>query len=323
MIVRIVLLTLLIPALAFADWERLAPLPSPNGGFACGFVDGKLLVAGGTNWRDGTKQWLDVIWRYDPETKGWSSPGKLPRPCAYAASGVINNRLIIAGGSDGTTVSDDVLSLATDGQCQKPGKLPEGSVYSCSAVLNDQLHIAGGATEPARLETFTTSHFRLAFDRFNLPIVTRGEPLGKAGFGIGTAAAASKRVFIFGGAQYNAATQVTNLDQVQVLGAEGPIVKLPQAIRGLTAVPLSEPYIYLAGGYPNDSDGFVDTGWIFQATLGRFVPATSLPIKAMVHLVSDGEWIYCLGGEDRKQHRSDQMWRIRIRELLAPVILQR
>ncbi len=323
MMVRALLLTLLMHTVALADWESLAPLPTPNGGFACGFIDGKLIVAGGTNWQDGTKQWLDGIWRYDPAASAWSAVGKLPQPCAYAASGVINRRLIIAGGSDGKSVSSDVLSVAADGQCQTLGKLPEGRVYSSSAVLNDQLYIAGGATDHAKLETFTSTLFRLSFDRFNLPVVTTDKPLGDIGFGIGTAASAWNRVFVFGGARFSPTTQVSNLEAIHVIEAEIPTAKLPEAIRGLAAIPVSKHHIYLAGGYPGDAEGFTDRAYLFLATGGRFVPAAPLPIKAMVHLASDGEWIYCLGGEDRKQHRSDQMWRIRISELMAPVIMQR
>jgi hypothetical protein len=35
-----------------------------------------------------------------------------------------------------------------------------------------------------------------------------------------------------------------------------------------------------------------------------------------VSLVKSGDWLYCIGGEDRKRHRTDAIYRIRWRELL-------
>lgn len=74
---------LLMSSSVHAGWESLAPLPEPNGGFACGVVGYRLIVAGGTNWKDDTKHWLDVIWSYDPAANAWSVVGHLPQPCAY------------------------------------------------------------------------------------------------------------------------------------------------------------------------------------------------------------------------------------------------
>lgn len=322
MITRFVSIVALTLTFAKADWEPLAPLPTGNGGFACGIVDGRLIVAGGTNWSDDTKHWLDVIWAYDPQTNTWTTMGKLPAPCGYAASGVVQGKLIIAGGSDGKAAHRDILAVNAKGESQVVGQLAEGRIYSCSTAYNDQLYIAGGGTDPADLKTFTATQHRVSFSTDGKATVSDGPRLCEVGFGTGTAAGAWKRVFVFGGARSDPATQVVNLDAVHVLDASEPKSTLPHAIRGITAVPVSEHYIYLAGGYPNDETGFTDEGFLFIATSDKFVPAKPLPIKSMVHLATDGEWVYCLGGEDRKKHRSDKVWRIRAQELLAPVIVK-
>lgn len=322
MITRLASLFVLTFSLARADWEPLAPLPAGNGGFACGFVEGRLVVAGGTNWTDDTKHWLDVIWSYDPNSNTWATIGKLPQPCGYAASGVVRGKLVIAGGSDGKIAHRDILTVNAKGEAQIVGQLAEGRIYSCSTAYQDGLYIAGGGTDPADLKTFTATQHRVSFSSDGKTTVSEGPRLGEVGFGTGTAAAAWKRVFVFGGARSDPTTQVVNLDAVHVLHATEPKPTLPHPIRGITAVLLNEHYIYLAGGYPNDEAGFTDEGFVFIATSGKFVPAKPLPIKSMVHLASDGEWIYCLGGEDRKKHRSDKVWRIRAQELLAPVIVK-
>lgn len=310
---------LLMSSSVYAGWESLAPLPEPNGGFACGVVGGRLIVAGGTNWKDDTKHWLDVIWSYDPAANAWSVVGHLPQPCAYAASGVINDTLVIASGSDGKTASKQVLGLDATGKCRKLGELPAGAIYTASTVLNDELWMAGGASDPADLSTLKAAVTRLSVADGKL--VVKPEPdAGKTGFGIGSAATAWKRAFVFGGARFDPAAQVMNLDEVLVLNDADPKTRLPHAIRGLSAVPVSDHHIYLAGGYPDDATGFTDQAWVFLATSGKVLPALPLPIKGMVHFASDDEWIYCLGGEDKKKHRSELMWRIRRDELMAAVI---
>src|SRR5688500_9107294 len=85
-----------------ADWEPVAPLPQPNGGFMAGCVGGKIIIAGGTNWKDDTKQWLDELHAFDPATNTWSAGGKLPHPLAYAACASDGSKLYFAGGADGT-----------------------------------------------------------------------------------------------------------------------------------------------------------------------------------------------------------------------------
>lgn len=70
---------------AHAVWEKLPPLPAPAAGFMAASVNGKIIIAGGTNWRDGVKRWLDSVWLFDPATGEWQIGPALPHPVAYAA----------------------------------------------------------------------------------------------------------------------------------------------------------------------------------------------------------------------------------------------
>ena len=88
------------PALA-AEWEPMPPLPEANGGFIGGALGEDLVIAGGTNWRDGTKHWLDGIFVFETSRKAWREAGRLTVPCAYAASGTSDGRLYFTGGSGG------------------------------------------------------------------------------------------------------------------------------------------------------------------------------------------------------------------------------
>src|SRR4051812_33088890 len=94
-----------------ADWEPVAPLPEPNGGFVAGCVDGKIVIAGGTNWKDDTKRWLDEVHLFDPSSNHWTTGPKLPHSLAYAACASDGTKLFFAGGADGTVGRKEVYSL--------------------------------------------------------------------------------------------------------------------------------------------------------------------------------------------------------------------
>jgi hypothetical protein len=84
---------------------------------------------------------------------------------------------------------------------------------------------------------------------------------------------------------------------------------LPFAVRGLAAVALDGRHLYLAGGYKNDAEGFTDRGFVYDIGEDHYRSTTSLPYRAIVGLVKSGEFVYCLGGEDKQQHRSAAVYR--------------
>ncbi|MBL9214577.1 MAG: hypothetical protein JNG83_03780, partial [Opitutaceae bacterium] len=87
-----------------------------------------------------------------------------------------------------------------------------------------------------------------------------------------------------------------------------PLAPLPQAVRGLSVVAIDAGRLYLAGGYANDQ--FSAQGLIYDIATDRYLPAVALPYAAMVTLLPCGEYLYCLGGEDRAKHRSAAAYRI-------------
>ena len=78
---------------------------------------------------------------------------------------------------------------------------------------------------------------------------------------------------------------------------------------------LDDRRILLAGGYKNDTDGFTNETFIFDTAAKTYTPAPALPIRSMVALVVHDGHVYSLGGEDRKQHRSAECFRIAIKAL--------
>ena len=299
-----------------ADWRPIAPLPVPNGGFAAGAVNGKVIIAGGTTWKDGVKVWLDEVWAYDAAVNRWDPKGRLPRPLAYGVCAESRDALLIAGGFDGTSGRTEVLRIREN---HEVGTLTNRLLYpACLAVggiLEGQpsrgLFIFGGSPDPAKLDAVLLTGQRVGLGK-------DGAEIDTPHFFIAASAVCGGALHVFGGARAASPTTVTNLAAAWVCrsGEWKPLAPLPVALRGVTALRLDDTHLYLAGGYGGDPEGFRSDAWIYDTVRNTYTPAKPLPIAAMVGLVSDGTHVYCLGGEDAMKHRTDQCWRIPLLALL-------
>lgn len=303
-----------------ADWESLPPLPEPNGGCMAGCVNNRLIIAGGTNWKDGTKRWLDKVHVFDPATKQWSAGPSLPHPLAYAAFASDGTSLFIAGGADGTRGRNEVYALRANLDLKKLGELPQPSVFAACSIHRNGLRILGGTPDPDDWSK-AVSDF-LTFD-FGTRGTTSTAPLTALhhGLGLPAVAAAGNRLFSFTGAWLNPATQqVGNLAESFAhdfaTNSWRAIAPFPKAVRGLSAVALDEKHIYLAGGHGTDEEGFLSEAFLYEVDADRYTPAKPLPLTALTCLVKCGDFLYVLGGEDAKKHRTAQCWRLRVDELL-------
>lgn len=193
-----------------------------------------------------------------------------------------------------------------------------GTVYSAGAFDGSKLYVIGGAMDQGLLSTATNAcHY---WD-VKTGVRTELPALPVSSFVTGTAAACDGRVLVFGGAKWDPGTEtVANLDTVFSLkpgrNKWEQHRRYPFAVRGVTAVALDRRFIYVAGGYKNDSEEFTSAAFLFDTRNNSFKPSVSLPYRAMVALVVLEGDLYCLGGEDRKRHRTDAAFRIPIRELL-------
>ncbi len=308
---------LLAPRSPAGTWETRAPLPVPNGGFVAAALGGRLVVAGGTTWDGDTKRWLDRIWTYDPSANHWSEAGGLAHALAYPVTAQAGDTLWWAGGSGGAEAHRALWALGTDLKPRLVSRLTEGFVYAAAAAIGFELHVVGGTDDQSALDR-TSRRFR-SVDLGNGRI-TELPPYPEAGFIIGTAAAVGGRVFVFGGTRWDAGPRtVVNHANAHAYDTAARrwsrLPPLPSPNRGLTAVVLDPRRIYLAGGYVSDEVGFVSDAFIFDPENPGYRSTTPLPYSGMVTLVRLGEWVYCLGGEDRKRHRSAAVHRIRAAEL--------
>ena len=301
-----------------ADWERIAPLPQQNGGFVCGAITGEIVIIGGTNWKDGTKHWLSRIHAYNPAKDQWREVGTLDAPLAYAAAGQDAETLWFAGGSSGTATHPSVWKIGAGLSAKRALTLDAGTVLAGGALIGATLYVLGGTDDMNQLNR--VSRIFLAVDLHTGRTTRLADYPGPA-FMIGAFAACGERLFAFGGARWDAgANAVANFSSAYAYSTAAQrweqLPPLPGVIRGITAVALDDQHLLLAGGYKNDDEEFTADAFIFDVKALRYIPTKPLPYKALVSLVKSGEWLYCLGGEDRKQHRTDAAFRIRWKELL-------
>ncbi len=301
-----------------ASWEKLPPLPEPNGGFICGAIDGNVVIAGGTNWKQETKHWLDRIWVFEPAKNAWRTAGTLPAPLAYAAFGETKDGIWLAGGTSGSKTPATLSRLDRQFAIKTVAPIDLRAVYCASALLEGKLFVIGGAPDQGTLEAMSNACHAITLTDGK---TTRLADLPGPGFMVGAAAACGGRIFVFGGARWDAAAcAVTNLSGSYAFSpAENrwqTLTPLPSANRGLAAIALDDRHLLLAGGYKNDVDEFTDEAFIFNTTRGEFQATKPLPYRSLVALVRCGDFVYCFGGEDKKKHRTDACYRIRIEELL-------
>jgi N-acetylneuraminic acid mutarotase len=297
---------------AGAGWERRASLPVGNGGFVAAALDGNLVVAGGTTWKGETKRWLDEIWVYDAATDRWRSEGRLPTSLAYPVCGYDGVSLWWVGGSAGGAALPGVWRLGPGLRPERVASGAGGRVYAAGGVMAGRLWVVGGTDDQAALDR-VNSGFRAI--ELESGAVEELPPYPEASVTTAAAVALGGRLFVFGGARWDPASRtVVNHATAHVFDVAArrwrKLPSLPHPARGLAAVALDEQRILIAGGYRNDAVEFVADTVVFDVESGTYRPAPSLPYAAMVTLVRDREWIYCLGGEDRKRHRTDAVHRV-------------
>ncbi|MCX6840041.1 MAG: hypothetical protein NTX35_19835 [Verrucomicrobia bacterium] len=344
MSVRLILMTkrlflsLALVSTAHAQWEQLPPLPEPNGGFICGHSNGKIVVLGGTNWEGGKKNWLKVAHFYDPVNRTWRSSHNMSEPVAYAAAFQGEHHFAFMGGFDG------LRSAMFFGWAEEPKPVqhfnfgqPDDMVLSASGMIDEKLIVVGGLADPAKIESVHRKtvilewgkeerHFFRTENAGSTPgyrlqhnfKVTRlvdypGKPFATAG-----SAVVGDELFVFGGMNYDAAARLpANSVEAYAFSPEKNVWRalkpLSAANRGLTAVALDDGHIYIAGGYRDD---FTAEAVIYDVKADSYWKAPPIPYAAMVGLVKLDGFVYCLGGEDKKQSRTDKFFRVPVSELL-------
>lgn len=319
---------LLISTVAHAaDWEKLPPLPAPNGGGICGVQGSRIVVAGGTNWEGGVKNWLRDVHEFDPATKKWETVKPLEKPAGYAVTFQSRDEkggglVSFAGGSDGKAALESFVGIdGKQNRFRAVSQLPDELVSCAGGQLGDRDVIVGGTNDAANLAGCVRTVHSLQFQDGNWIVAQLANYPGKP-FCTAASAVCGAELFVFGGANWDEKTKdspnagVVNASEAYAFS--GITMKwralrpMPFAARGMAAVALDNERVYLAGGYKSDPEGFTAEAFVYDASADAYSPAKPLPYAASVTLVAHDGFIYCIGGEDMKKHRSDAFFRIKV-----------
>ena len=291
-------LSLALVSTVQAQWEPLPPLPEPNGGCVCAYRNGKIIVLGGTNWAGGKKNWLKKVHEFDPLQKTWNAAPERSEAVAYAVVFQYDGSFIVRGGYNGE-------------QSAAVGSLKHG-VLAAGGLVNGAMILVGGTNDPSNIAELSQETWRLSKGNHR-----KADYPGKP-FAVAASAAAGSELFVFGGMNYDAETKLPmNSREAYAFSPEKnawrKLRPLEGVNRGLTAVALDDGHIYIAGGYRDD---FTAEAVIYDVKADSYRKAFSLPYAAMVGLVKLDGFVYCLGGEDKKQSRTDKFFRIPVSALL-------
>lgn len=305
-------LSLALASSALAQWEQLPPLPEPNGGFLGGHHGGQIVIVGGTNWEGGKKNWLSGVYTFAPEQRVWAKRHDMPSPIAYGLGFSHDSDLLLLGGSDGKQTLK-IFGHANAGKLTPQDELPSTMVLLSGGLIGERMYFVGGTDDAANLAGVTHAAYSLEKCGLTRLADYPGKPFATA-----ASAVVGEELFVFGGMNYDAEAKLpVNTAEAYAFSPEKNVwrklASMAAPTRGLTAVTLDDGHIYIAGGYRED---FTAEAVIYDVKADRYRKAVPLPYAAMVGLVKMGDHVYCLGGEDKKQSRTDKFFRIPVAELL-------
>ena len=315
------LLLAMAPAMTLV-WTEGKSMPRPEAGGAAGFLDGELVIAGGTTWEGDTKLWLKDVQIYQPGKNAWRSGPALPVPLAYGPFVYSADGLEIFGGTDGRESHRQSWKLdRSKSKWHATGAIPADALLGRAARIGDSVFILGGCPDVADLKGCSDSVWR----RDGGTPYRRVSSLPGGPLALTAIAVVRDRIYVFGGcslpATGPAAGVLVNRSAAYSYdpqtNAWTALRALPSAKRGASAVALDDRSIMLFGGYtasPQEAAGksatfgFSADVLVYDIATDTYKPATPMPVPLLgVEFVMSGRTLYGGGGEDRMRGRSGRL----------------
>jgi N-acetylneuraminic acid mutarotase len=274
-----------------------------RGGHSAGVIEGRLLVAGGTDWSEDhkTKFWLDDSqFLIDGQ---WHDGPELPHALAYAACGYDDSGIYLAGGTDGKTNSRKLLRLTSlNGEWEQLADLPVTLCSGAGALYNGKFYAGFGWIDGK------VSNDMYVFDT-KVPSqgwrVCRAMPGAKRAFPAMTVC--KDYLYLFGGMSQDNDGMIVYNDSYRFSPENNQWQKLPDLPwkgYGCDAATVDDRYILIAGradGQISKDIYLIDTEDFSMQTVGQLViQSTTAPLIKV-----DVNEFWFLGGEpDSNKNRT-------------------
>ncbi len=265
-------------------WVDRAPMPLPRAGYIAGEMGGKLVIAGGSYWKDGQKYWSDRTDYFDPAKNEWQAGANLPEARSDAACATFHGSVYTFGGGQQGAATGDIWRLNANKWTRVARTIPERRLYAAAAVIGDTIYVIGGLSKPGDYSSAANTVWRW---RPNAPAAAWENiaPLPGPARVSHAVAALGGKLYVFGGVTMDGAA-LRNLDDAYVYSPADrkwtTLPKLPVARRAWWAVAVQDR-ILICGGYTND----------FSADVFAFDPKTGMAVKAdpLPHAIADAKFL--------------------------------
>jgi hypothetical protein len=288
-------------------WQERQPLPEPRAGGASAVFGPGFLLAGGTNWKDGKKCFLDCVDIYDFESDHWRSGPRLPRAFAYGCFAMTREGFEIVGGCDADGSYRACLRLEAESTGWRTlSEPPQAFIFAAAESWDGILYVFGGCANDRDLSTAkATVWMRDAYHRWH-----RIAGLPQGNIVLFAHASAAGRAYCFGGCTASHDGSISNHDDVFSFDYKTHTWtrrrSLPVSVRGASAVALDDSHIAILGGYGKT---FLNRVLIYDVERDLFLQETSLPVAMLdAQFVIHQGRLYGAGGEDGMRSRSSRLF---------------
>jgi N-acetylneuraminic acid mutarotase len=258
-------------------WKQGKDLLLPKGGYGSGILDGKLVLAGGTHWKDDKKLWLDDVVAYDPAGGQWETLTPLPRPLAYGASAAQDGVFYFVGGAGPENAERAGYRLRRQNgkyRWEQFTTLPLDRCYAKAGILRNELFLAGGGDSVADLSTASSTLLSVSLSDPTAVWKARSSIPGE-GRAIFAAATCGGYLYVFGGCNADAGG-VRNLASAYRYDPArdrwSRLKDAPAPVRAGSASSRDERFIFLFAGYssPTPSDPTIPKEGQFEKRVYRY-----------------------------------------------------
>ncbi len=296
-------------------WHEKHVMPEGVSGGALALLSDKLIYAGGTAWRDQVKHWLTETVVYNPQTDEWSKGPALPEPLAYGACIRSGHSLEVLGGLNDSGLSRKCWRLdAGSERWVASGVVPSGTVFGRSEVVQGHAYLFGGCPSTELSLCVTSVLKRNPSGGWEKVSEMPGGPIAMSAISV-----LHDQVYLFGGCSNLPPHGVRNRSEAfrfDPLTSQWKTLRpLPEAARGMTAVPVNRRYLLLAGGYVDSLPGFSAAEYLYDIETDQYTRIAPLPFPVMgMEMASHAGSIWALGGEDKPRHRSSRLLEAKLAE---------